>query len=260
MTADDHLREGNLEAARAELIATVKRAPADQGARMFLFQLLCVNGEWDKAAAQLRTLASLSPEAQMLSTAYGQAIEAEKTRAAAFAGRGDFPILAGEEAWTADLAASLSAFARGDAADGEARRDAAFDAAPDCAGTADGRAFAWIADADPRFGPTVEAIVHGRWGLLPFSAVEHIAFEPARDLRDLVWLPVQFRLRTGLSAAGFLPTRYPGSEAGDAAIQLARETRWTGAAAGDIGLGQRLLAFDDGDEAGLLSLRRITFA
>ena len=227
---------------------------------MFLFQLLCINDEWDKASSQLRTLAQLSPEAQMLATAYGKAIEAEMLRAEAFAGTGEFPILANEdEAWTVDLAASLAAFARGDASEGDARRDAAFDAAPDCAGDADDHAFAWVADADPRFGPSIEAIVYGRWGLLPFSAVEQINFEPASDLRDFVWLPARLRLRNGTSVAALLPARYPGLGGADASVRLGRETRWTEGPAGDVGLGQRLLAFDDGSEAGLLSLRRLTF-
>ena len=58
------LNAGDLNGARAALVDQVKRAPQDQPARMFLFQLFCLLGEWEKAKSQLRALASLSPEAQ----------------------------------------------------------------------------------------------------------------------------------------------------------------------------------------------------
>ena len=257
--ADNHLRSGDLEAARADLVATIKRAPSDEGARMFLFQLLCISGEWDKAVAQLRTLAQLSADAQMLSTVYSQAIDAEKLRAAAFAGRGEFPVLIDDQPWANDLSAALQAFAQGRVAEGETRRDAAFDAAPDTPGEADGQSFAWISDADARFGPTLEMILYGRWGLMPFAAIESLTFEGTQDLRDIVWAPAQIRLRTGLSAAVLLPARYPGSDSGDAELKLARATRWQEGPSGEIGLGQRLFSFDAGDDAGILSLSRLSF-
>ena len=81
------LNAGDLNGARAALVDQVKRAPNDQQARMFLFQLFCLLGEWEKAKSQLRALASLSPEAQMLAVSYNQAIDAEIQREQVFAGQ-----------------------------------------------------------------------------------------------------------------------------------------------------------------------------
>ena len=93
--ADERFQAGDLDGARAALIETIKRAPSDQGARMFLFQLQCVLGEWDKAQSQLRALAQLSPEAQMLAVTSNMAINAERAREAAFAGQGQPALLVG---------------------------------------------------------------------------------------------------------------------------------------------------------------------
>ena len=82
--ADELLRAGDLEGARLALNEAAKRAPSDQSVRMFLFQLLCLMGQWDKAKIQLRTLAGLSPEAQMLAVTYNLAIDAEIVRAKVF--------------------------------------------------------------------------------------------------------------------------------------------------------------------------------
>lgn len=261
--ADIRWRDGDIEGTRAALVARVKAAPGDIPTRMFLFQLLALCGDWDKARIQLDTLARLSPSAQMLAVAYGQAIDAERQRAAAMAGEAEVPVLARGGDWIDDLAAALMLDARGDATAALSRRDAALDAAPDTAGTLHGVdgtepiAFDWIADADPRFGPALEAIIGGRWGLLPFDAIELLTSAGPADLRDMIWFPVEVRLRAGGSVAAMLPARYPGSHAAtDAAHRMGVRTDWNDAG---HGIGQRVLMTSGDAEVGLLALRRVQF-
>ena len=223
---------------------------------MFLFQLLAVAGEWDKAKKQLQALAQLSPEAQMLSVAYGQAIDAEATRCAVLAGAQRIEVLANADGWAGQLAEAIELLAKGEVQAGIAARDAAFDAAPDAPGSFNGEAFEWIADADSRFGPAIEVIIAGRYGLLPFDALDKIKCDGARDLRDLVWLPVQLAMRSGQSIAAFLPSRYPGTESSTAAAeQLARATSWRASEWGEVGQGQRLWTLSNGEDHGILSLK-----
>ncbi len=260
-SVEAYLQSGDLEAARAGLVAWVRGAPDDQRARMALFQLMLVNGEWDKARNQVEVLARLSPEAQMLSVVYGQAIAAETARLAAFAGKGAFKALVADVPWLALLCQALDAFARGDRAAGETQRAQAFDMAGETPGRCNDAAFAWICDADARFGPSLEAIVGGTWGLLPFEALSEIKSSGPRDMRDLVWLPVELTLRSGQSAAAFLPARYPGSEtAPDPRLRLGRLTQWGEGASGQEGLGQRLWSFDAAPDMGLLALRSLVLS
>lgn len=265
--ADARWRDEDIDGARAALVARLKAAPADIPTRMFLFQLMALAGDWDKARTQLDTLARLSPAAQMLAVAYGQAIDAERQRAAALAGEGEgegeVPVLARGGDWIDDLAAALTLGARGERAAAIARRDAALDAAPDTAGTLRAAgldqpvAFDWIADADPRFGPALEAIVGGRWGLLPFDAIETLTSDGPVDLRDTIWFPAEVRLRAGGSIAAMLPARYPGSHAApDVAQRIGKRTDWD--AAGN-GIGQRVLMMSGGEEVGLMAVRRLHF-
>lgn len=256
--ADELLAAGDLEGARAALVETVRSAPADQSARLFLLQLMMIGGEWDKARAQAKALASLSPQAEMLSVLCGQLIAGESQRQDAFAGRQPFKVLVPTSQWVDDLAAALTAAAAGDHERASTLRDQAFDAAPDTPGECDGRRFVWIADADARFGPCLEVIIAGSWGLVPFEAVEAINSEGATDLRDLAWLPVQLALRSGQTAAAFIPTRYPETAGADAALRLARATTWRSGPLGDTGVGQRLFAVSDGDDIPILSIRRLT--
>ncbi|GAA0749870.1 MULTISPECIES: type VI secretion system accessory protein TagJ [Sphingomonas] len=250
------LASGDLVAARQALAAVVRNAPGDQRARMFLCQMLCIDGAWDGARSQLRALAQLSPEAQMLSVAYGQAIEAERLRAAAMAGEERAPLLAGGEAWAEVFVDALAAVGP----DAGLLRRHALDGSPDMPGEIDGHRFDYLFDADSRFGPMFEAVVAGRWGLIPFAAVAEITSEGPVDLRDLVWLPAEIRLRDGAGIAALLPVRYPGTEVQEeGALRLARRTEWHEAEDAVHGLGQHLWTTSDGTDIGILGFRRIRF-
>ena len=256
--ADECLRSGDVDGARAAIVDHIKANPGDPGGRMYMFQLLSVAGDWGKAMSHLNTLATLSPEAQMLSVVYHQAIEAEKIRAGIFDGKQRMPVIRG--AWAEGLAEAIQHYALGNREAGDVARDAALDQAPDTPGELDGERFDWISDSDSRFGPTFEAILHGRYGLIAFSEVKSIVSEGPRDLRDTVWYPVQIAFREGQSVAALLPARYPGSETSeDPLARLGRSTSWHAGASGDEGNGQHLLTLSSGEERGLLSVRSLVF-
>lgn len=259
-TADDLIRDGDVGAARAALIEEVKARPEDRRSRMFLSQILMVLGEWDKALTHVKTIANQSPEAMTLMTAYGRAIAAEKEREAVFAGRSAPIGLVPGAPWFDTLLGALDAELKGDAATAATKRAEAYDGAPETPGNADGRAFKFIADADARFGPALEVILDGRYGLIPFEAVASLTTAGAKDLRDCVWLPARLTLKSGQAGNVFLPVRYPGAAADeDGLVKLARKTEWVNHGdLGNAGRGQRVYDADDGEVA-LLELRSLQF-
>ena len=123
-----------------------------------------------------------------------------------------------------------------------------------------GHSFAWLADADVRLGPVLEAVVNGNYYWIPFHRIQKIQVESPSDLRDFVWTPVHFGWVNGGDAVGFIPARYPQShEHEDPLVRLARKTEWL--VAGDenvLGIGQRMLTTDT-DEFALLDVREIMF-
>jgi len=118
--------------------------------------------------------------------------------------------------------------------------------------------FDWIADADTRLGPTLEAIINGKYYWIPFQQISKIELEEPVDLRDVVWMPALFTWSNGGQATGLIPTRYPGSEnSEDAMIQLGRKTEWEEYFEEDYcGKGQKLLATNVDDYA-LMDIRNI---
>lgn len=254
------LKAGHLGQTLELVQQAVRRQPADAAQRVFLFQLLCVLGQWERALTQLGVLAELDAGALHMVHAYREAIRCERWRESVFAGE-RAPLLFGTpEPWMAQLAEALRLEAGGDAANAARLREAALADAPALAGSIDGTGFAWLADADPRLGPMLELISNGNYYWVPMQHIARLQCEAPADLRDAVWMPAMVTLANGGELPGFIPTRYPGSVAsGSDALLLARRTEWIeGAGGAQYGLGQRLFASDAADHA-LMDVRAIEF-
>lgn len=258
--AEAAIRAGTPRAALASLTAAVKAAPAKAPLRIFLAQLLCVLGQWERAHTQLNVVAEMDDAAGPMREMVGHALRCEKIRAAVFDGRRS-PMIFGEpEQWLAALIESLLRTGTGEHELARTLAASAYDAAPASRGRIDDKPFEWIADADSRLGPVLEAMVNGRYYWIPFTRLARVDIEAPTDLRDVVWLPAQLRFANGGEAIAMLPTRYPGSErSDDDQIVMARKTEWR-SDGGDterwLGLGQRVLVTDQG-EHDLLSVRSI---
>ncbi len=260
MSADDLLREGKLGEALAALQDQIRRDPSNTKLRIFLFQLLSIEGNWERALTQLNVAAEMDPAALGMAQMYREAIRCELLRAEIFAGKRTPMVFGQPPEWIGLLleALRLTAEAKHEAA--ATLRSQAFDAAPATAGKIDDQPFQWIADGDSRMGPVIEAVINGRYFWIPMQNILQIDLEEPADLRDFVWTPAHFTWTNGGEMVGVIPTRYPGSESSeDELVRLARKTIWL-EAAGDayLGLGQRMLVADIG-EFSLLDVRKIEF-
>lgn len=259
--AEELIAAGDPQGALDLLQRQVREHAADTKLRVFLFQLLCVLGQWQRASTQLEVCGELDAATLPMVNTYREALKCELVREAVFAGK-TTPIAFGQpQAWVAWLVEALQAQARGDAVGAARLRTEAFQGAPATPGTLNGKAFEWIADADSRLGPVIEAVIKGRYCWVPFAAVAKVVIEAPVDLRDLVWAPAQFQLHNGGQTVALIPTRYVGSGASaTGALQLSRATEWLELAPDHFsGLGQRLFT-TSGPELGLLETREIVLA
>lgn len=254
--AEAALREGRLDEALDLLQADIRKKPQDKALRVFLFQLLAVSGAWERALRQLNVLVEMDAQYSLLAQTCRPLIACEVFRAELFQGVRSPSCFGEPPTWFGSLieATRLSAVGEHDAA--QTLRERTFEEAEAVPGSLDGKPFAWIADADSRLGPVLEAVLEGRYFWVPFAHIRKIAFEPAEDLRDRVWLPASFTWANGGEAVGFVPTRYPGSEAAEPALRLAGTTQWREVGGQALGLGQRMLATDS-DDVGLLEIQEI---
>ena len=252
------LKDGDVQRALKLLTEQVRSHPQDAKLRVFLFQLLCVLGQWDRALNQLNVSLELDAGTLPMVQTYREAIACETLRLQVFAGH-KAPMLFGEpETWIALLIEAMLREGQGDVAGARQLRERALEQAPASAGTLDGQAFAWIADADTRLGPTIEAVINGRYYWLPWNRLAKVDIDPPEDLRDRVWMPAHFEFTNGGDVVGLIPTRYPDTDlaAGDM-LALSRRTDWRETDPGVfVGLGQRQIATDSGEFA-LMDVRSV---
>lgn len=223
-------RAGQLKEAIAALGEELKKQPLDAKRRIFLFELLCFAGEYDRAEKQLNVVSDSSPEAASGALLYRAALHAERERQDMFA-RNSLPM--GSEH-------------------------------PSSPGELNGEAFTGLTDADPRIGENLEAFIAGSYTWIPYAYIESIETEPPKRLRDLLWLPAilkttaDFRLQD--LGEVLLPVIAPLSwKHSDDAVRLGRSTVWEeDAEHGEVPCGQKLLLRGDEEEP-FLELRTLTF-
>lgn len=259
-SAEDYLRSEDLNGALKELQTQVRNDPSNVKHRVFLFQLLSVLGQWDRALTQLNVSGELDAAALPMVQTYREALQCEALREEVFKGN-RAPLIFGEpEKWIALLINALKLTADGQFGKSQELRAEAFEDAPATPGTIDGTPFEWIADSDTRMGPCLEVITNGKYYWVPFNRIQSIAVEEPEDLRDFVWTPAYFTWMNGGQSVGLIPTRYPGSQdIEDDKIRLSKKTEWEECEADVfLGMGQRMLATDAG-EYSLMDIREIKF-
>jgi type VI secretion system protein ImpE len=223
-------RAGQLKAAIEALGDELKKQPLDAKRRIFLFELLCFAGEYDRAEKQLNVVSDANAQAAAGAMLYRSALHAERERQDMFA-RGALPQGSGHASPSGEL---------------------------------NGAKFAGLADADPRIGAHLEVFIAGSYTWIPFAYIEGIETEPPKRLRDLLWLPATLRTTADFRLQDLgevlLPVIAPLSwKDPDDAVRLGRTTAWNGDSEyGQLPSGQKLLLFGD-EEQPFLEMRTLTF-
>ena len=243
-----------------ELRRMIQKQPQRSDLRIFLFQLYCVQGEWMKASTQLDVLLELDPASKPMVETYREALRCEALRREVFDGKRSPLVLGAPQDWLAMMIEALRVDAEGRPDAAAQLRARALEAAPATSGKLDDAPFAWLADADSRLGPVVEAIINGKYYWVPVSRLIRIEIDKPADLRDFVWTPATLTLENGAANVALIPTRYPGTEREtDNALRLARATDWREQPGGAWhGVGQRMLTTDQ-TEIALLDVRVLAF-
>lgn len=226
MDASELFRAGRLDEALEAQLQAVKANPADQGKRLFLFELAAFAGDLDRARRQLEALKYDQPELENAAASYRKLLDAEQARRRCFT-EGLAPRLLGDPPDHVRLRVAAVLRLRedrpGEAAELLERANA--DARP-VSGTLNGRPFESLRDADDLFAGILEVMAHGLYFWVALEQVVHLASNPPRYPRDLLYLPARLELE-GEAGDVFLPSLYPMShEHPDPQVKLGRATDW----------------------------------
>ena len=260
MKVQDFLKQADLDGAMSAAMQAVRDDPSKAENRTLLFQLLSVTGDWDRSLTQLNVAGELDSGALPMVQTYQEALGCEALREQVFAGQRSPLVFGDPEQWIALALESVKLSGQGKHKEASELREQAYELAPSNSGTVNGEPFEWIADADSRIGPFVEAIVNGKYYWIPMHRIASLKVDDPEDLRDLVWIPAQFAWANGGESIALLPVRYPGTQtSSNDSLRLSRLTEWD-EQSGDtyFGVGQKMMATDQADYS-LLGIKEVVF-
>ncbi len=117
------LDEGNLTGAIEALLNFVRSNPTDIPARIFLFELSCYSGVWDRADKQLDVIGHQDPNAMLGALIYRQNFKAERDRMRYFSDSLQPGILAPPPKYVEDLIRANNRLREGNTAEARAILD-----------------------------------------------------------------------------------------------------------------------------------------
>jgi type VI secretion system protein ImpE len=228
--AKDLFQAGRVSEAITALGAWLRDNPQDVHQRTFLFELLCIAGQYDRAEKQLSVLSQGSKEAELGATLYYAALHAERDRNELFRSQSFPPSQATDQ----------------------------------LRGTLNGKPFTSFRDADPDIGARLEVYAAGAYLWIAFHHIASINVDQPKHLRDVIWPTAM--VQTGPTFKGtdlgqvIVPAIYPFSwKDSDESVWLGRSTVWGADNEGhEYPVGQKVFLVD-GEEVPLLEVRSIEF-
>jgi len=261
LTAKDHFEAGDLPAAIDALNAEVKRHPTDTDKRGFLAEMLCFDGNLERADLMLDAIAKQDTGAAMGVALFRQAVRAEQARRQCFA-EGRVPEFLGGPPPHLRLALeALVALRAGDAALAARLAEEAEAARPAVAGECDGAAFDDMRDIDDLTAGFFEVLTStGKYYWVPMDRVDSIEFHKPERPRDLIWRRAHMLVSEGPEGEVFLPALYVPPGEVDTPTRLGRLTDWAGPEGGPVrGIGQRMYLIGE-ESVPIMQIGTITFA
>ncbi len=230
MTPFDLYRSGRLAEAIQVLGEEMRAFPLDTKRRTFLFELLCFNGNLDRAEKQLDVLAGDGGNTAAGTLMYRSALHAERTRQDLFS-RKAYPEKTVSEPQHGEW---------------------------------NGQPFSDLRDADPRIGANLEVFIAGSYTWIPMKYMERLEMEKPQTLRDLIWARARVETSSAFRLQDLgevlIPVLAPfSSRHADDNVKLGRTTVWESEDGQvEVPFGQRMLQID-GEEIPLLEIKSIVW-
>ncbi|MEE8468347.1 MAG: type VI secretion system accessory protein TagJ [Planctomycetota bacterium] len=229
MDAHDLYKSGQLDAAIEAMNEEVRSHPADPDRRSFLCDLLCIQGNYERADVQLEAIRTQLPGALPAVALIRQLVRSEQWRQQTFVeGRVPEFLETPTENLQLHLQATIS-LREGDVQSAIEHLARAEELRVRVGGTWDESIFDDFRDCDDVTSSFFEVLTStGKYYWIPMEKVETITFHSPDRPRDLLWRRVSMDVRGGPDGEVFLPTIYaPRREDAKDAEHLGRLTEWS---------------------------------
>jgi type VI secretion system protein ImpE len=224
--AQGYLKQNDLQSALSAAAEKVKVSPSDEFVRIFFIELLCVNGELERADSQLTALMALKPDLALAISTWRQLIHSAQIRKDVFELKAT-PELVGEP--TPAIKNSLDILVALQEKNEE--RLASLVESIDHSNTKNqfllnDHATAELRNLDDIFANIFEVLgTNGKYFWIDFSQVVEMEFAEPTRLLDVIWRKLNITLHNGSEGEVYMPAIYP--LVGDDETKLGRKTEWS---------------------------------
>jgi type VI secretion system protein ImpE len=226
MVGSELLETGQLSAAIERVAGEVKFKPSDLAARTFYFELLCLNGDLDRAVKQLEVLATANGELFGGTGIYLGAIQAERERRRFFHG-GPRPRMLDQSPYANPQLKAVELYAARDFPAAAKSLEAAIEKRNPLRGTLNGVRIDELSDTSDLLGPFLEIVMDGHYAWIPWESIQSLAIPEPRYLRDTVWSPASLSLHSGAQGEVLVFSLYVDSHLQENDLKLGRRTIWS---------------------------------
>ncbi len=239
----DLLREGRLDTAFESARDLLKANPTDLRARSVFFELLAINGDWERARNHVEAIVNLGADPMGWVSVMAN-LHASEQRDQVWKGEREAVVIGElDEEDEALVGALKSAIRSGDWSQVRPIAEGlAFGP-----GKVDGAEFSDLATADDRLPGILEVAVNGEYHWLWLGAIRRMEFPagPA-NLTDVLWIPSRVFLTDGSVSEMTVFGCYPGTwNSADEEARLGRKLVWEeGEGDAAIGSGPQVLWVD----------------
>jgi type VI secretion system protein ImpE len=247
--AREHFSAGKLAEALAAATAEVRSKPTDVDTRIFLAELLCMNGDLDRADKQLDVIVDQDSSLAIGVALFRQLIRGEQARRQFYA-EGRVPEFLDQPPARLQLHLQASiALREKDQAEALRLLTEAEESRPEMRGECDGKPFDDLRDLDDLTAGVFEVVTStGKFYWIPVEKVETIEFKAPQRTRDLIWRQASMSVRGGPEGEVYLPVCYAHvADGADDAAKLGRSTDWIGGDGAPV-LGRGLRTFLVGEQ------------
>jgi len=217
------VESGKLQEAIRYCQAKLKKQPLETDIRSAYIELLCVNGELDKADKQINLLLSQAPDTAIGGKNVQQLIRAQQSRV-------DFSQGGATAEVFSDVDAELKAIVALQVAIKDARHEekSNADVVSQCTALENARyqlSPTQPRDLDDSLAGYLEVLgTNGKFYLVKFSEISVLEWQAPTSILEQVWRRVHIDIANGPSGDAFIPLTYLNSQSD--AEKLGRETDW----------------------------------
>ena len=248
----DWASEGGLEEAIDNVTETVRSQPDDPGLRMALFELLCFNGDLERAGRQLSILGKRHPDLGIAAIHLQGLVAAEKQRRSVLTGAEDPRFIGEKPAWAPLQCELLVRASRNEDCSrfvGRPEMEYTGFAGVRLLESKDKKLrepFTAIRDGDDLLAPIVEVILNYRYGWIPWERVRRLEVEMPVNQRDLCWVSGSIETVAEERSEVYFPAiGFDSYESNDDDLRLARVAAWEERAGLLRNLGGKILLIDE---------------